>query len=133
MVQKAASWCSLLGDYGSIHYGCGCNKDNLLKMQPKLRRIPWVMSMISNEAVEIYLFMATAVWLLLCPQGYLAKKGEHGITSYGGGGKVNWHCPACVLLYKASVAFKRRVIHIINPEASGDQRVLVSAFVGEIP
>ena len=73
MFEKAASWVSILGDYGSIHYGCSCIKEALLAMQPSLRHIPWVMAMLNDPDVEIYLLMATARWYLLCSEGYLPK------------------------------------------------------------
>ena len=43
LYQKAASWCCILGEYGSLHWGCTCDRDELLTMQPHLRDIPWVL------------------------------------------------------------------------------------------
>jgi hypothetical protein len=76
------------------------------------------------------MLMATARWLLLCSEDYLRKNGAHGISMESG---CYWHCPLCIKRYFASQDFPNRTIHIHNPSAKGNQRVLVSAFVGEIP
>ena len=89
--------------------------------------------MLEDPDVDPYLLLATSRWFLLCSQEYLKQYAKHGISLESGGGKVNWHCPGCIKRYKASRDCPRRTIHICNPDAKGNQRVLVSAFVGEIP
>ena len=62
LFQTASAWCCVMGDCGSMHYGCSCVKEHLLAIQFSLRDIPWVMTMLEDPAVELYLLMATPRW-----------------------------------------------------------------------
>jgi hypothetical protein len=131
MVQKAAAWNCVLSDYGALFYGCMCNKEDLVELQPNLKHNAKFMEIVYDPEAVIYLLPSTPIWQLLATKDFETNFKEWGIKENA---RVKWHCHGCTKQYAAGRDLPQRVIHITKPDAkTAAQRVLVSAFVGYIP
>ena len=89
------------------------------------------MEIVDDPEAQIYLLPSTPIWQLLASKEFALNFDEWVITDHS---RVHWHCHGCTKRYAAGRDFSKRVIHITNPTAkTAAQRVLVSAFVGDIP
>ena len=128
--SKIRDWNVSLGRYGSLHFGCLCDRTNLLRLQPNLANNPKAMQIINDRDANVYtLPVSPASWLIMATKHFLQTTAAHqwDVSFSSNSKKTNWHCAGCYDMYKAGRDLKNRVLHIMNPHTTRtEHRVLVS-------